>query len=237
MKIKILEDLYGMVSRLQCVYLIIDRDKQLILVDTGYFGYYKKIFKYVKQLGFKPEDIKHVLITHADGDHIGSLKKIKQYTNARIYASKKAEEYLTSGTNPRHLPSILNYFIQILSRVLIKPSKIDCYFEDGSEISLAGGIEVIRTPGHTDDHYSFWWKEKKVLFSGDVFTNFKKIQVSHSVMNFDNVAIYSSAKKLIDLNPKIICVGHGVGVWTERKKQELEELKSSISLNLNSNFP
>ncbi len=88
---------------------VIDTGKEIILVDTGtpeefpeqipdektqiYIG--EKITNYVdalKNLGYEPENVSKILITHKHPDHTGALK---YFPNAKIYASReecKAEE-------------------------------------------------------------------------------------------------------------------------------------------------
>lgn len=48
-------------------------DDYLSLVDTGVPNSEGKIFALIESLGRKRGDLKHILITHSDGDHIGSL--------------------------------------------------------------------------------------------------------------------------------------------------------------------
>ena len=53
-------------------YLLIDPNG-LILIDAGLPGSEKRILKYISGLGFKPNDLKQIIITHADFDHVGGL--------------------------------------------------------------------------------------------------------------------------------------------------------------------
>ncbi len=82
---------------------LIDTGKEVILVDTGmpagspsiatdtiYIG--SKIKDYVDalaDLGYKPEQVSKILITHKHPDHTGELRS---FPNAKIYASKEEKE-------------------------------------------------------------------------------------------------------------------------------------------------
>ena len=67
-------------------YLLIDPDG-LTLIDAGLPGSHKKILRYMAGLGYAPGDLKRILITHADYDHVGGLARSKKATGARVYAS------------------------------------------------------------------------------------------------------------------------------------------------------
>src|SRR3972149_4155604 len=68
-------------------YLIVDGDG-LTLIDTGLPGNDQRILKTITGIGRKPEDLKRIVITHADGDHVGSLAALQAVTGARVYASR-----------------------------------------------------------------------------------------------------------------------------------------------------
>jgi len=57
-------------------YLIVDPDG-LTLIDAGLPGNHKKILNYISGLGHTPSDLKRIIITHADIDHIGGLSALK----------------------------------------------------------------------------------------------------------------------------------------------------------------
>lgn len=67
-------------------YLIVDADG-LTLIDTGMPGSHKKILKYITDLGHLPSDLKRIILTHSDLDHVGGLAALKKASGARIYAS------------------------------------------------------------------------------------------------------------------------------------------------------
>jgi glyoxylase-like metal-dependent hydrolase (beta-lactamase superfamily II) len=59
-----------------------------VLIDTGIKGNSLNILSSIKSLGYKSLDLKYILITHSDGDHVGSLAALKKQTNAVVYSSQ-----------------------------------------------------------------------------------------------------------------------------------------------------
>jgi len=86
--LKVTDDVYALdATKRNYAYLILG--EETILVDTGRPGQGKAILNELKSMNIKPEDIKHILITHHDIDHIGNLALLEKETGASIWASKE----------------------------------------------------------------------------------------------------------------------------------------------------
>lgn len=92
----------GFPKKLVCHCLLIENDRELILVDTGLgtedlknpkkrLGHFHKLsgitphhifpaIDTVKKLGFDPLDVKHIILTHLDLDHAGGLSDFPHAT-------------------------------------------------------------------------------------------------------------------------------------------------------------
>jgi glyoxylase-like metal-dependent hydrolase (beta-lactamase superfamily II) len=81
--VKIAEGIYQVEGINGNVYLVEDGDK-LILIDTGLPRNHKKIISYIEALGRKPTDVSMIVLTHFHIDHVGSAKKMKELTNAKV---------------------------------------------------------------------------------------------------------------------------------------------------------
>ena len=93
---------------------LIDRDG-LTLVDTGVPGSADKIVAAIRQLGKQPSDVRHILVTHAHPDHIGSLAVLKQATGARVYAHPLDAPIIRSGSGFRPLKPAPGLVVGILA--------------------------------------------------------------------------------------------------------------------------
>jgi len=81
------------------VYLVEDGDK-LILIDTGLPRNYKKMIKYIEALGRKPTDVSMIVLTHFHIDHVGSAKKMKELTNAKVAVHEFDSDYVAGKKAP-----------------------------------------------------------------------------------------------------------------------------------------
>lgn len=114
-----------------------------ILLHTGFETTVPRIGESVTKLGFKIEDIKIILNSHAHTDHAGGHAQMKKLTRAIIMMSEADAALLASvGTND----------FTPYSREMIgyPPVQADQIIGDGDEATL-GGVTLTchLTPGHT----------------------------------------------------------------------------------------
>lgn len=131
-----------------------------ILLDSGFFETVPQIKQNVVQLGFRLDDIKILINSHAHYDHAGGLALLKDLTGARLMASQADAELLAhGGKGDFHFGDRLSY----------PPVKADRILSDGDMIEL-GGVTMTAhlTPGHTKGCTTWTMKVKEGLQQYDV---------------------------------------------------------------------
>lgn len=110
-----------------------------ILLDTGTQKMAAVVFPNIVKLGFKPADIKVMLISHAHYDHMETMETIRRITGATVAALEAEVPALVSGHDLSSNETWGHEPIQV-GRVL----------KSGEDITLGGStVKVIWTPGHT----------------------------------------------------------------------------------------
>jgi hydroxyacylglutathione hydrolase len=143
------------------VYLLIEGD-ELIVIDTGTPGNAKKIVDYVQKIGRQPSNVSTIILTHFHMDHAGSVKELKDLTNAKVAVHAEDADYV-SGEKP--LPKPKNVLFRAVSSFIkLTPVQPDIILKDKDKI---GQLTVIYTPGHTLGSIALLDQGKKVLFAGD----------------------------------------------------------------------
>ena len=139
-------------------YILVDSDG-LTVIDTGLPGSQKKILAYITSLGKTARDVKRILLTHSDLDHVGGLAALQKLTGARTYASQVEANAIAAGRASRQInPSgiSLRRVMFSLLRPFMKasPFQVDEILVDGQVLPVLGGLRVIETKGHTPGHIS-----------------------------------------------------------------------------------
>ena len=206
---RIRPEVYLIKGRASNIYLCID-DDGLALVDTGMPREQNLVLAEIERLGYQPDQLNRILITHADIDHAGSLAALQETTGARVFAGAESSRLLQSGKSPDHLPSLLQWF----SNTFFNYKPVDASYleiiEDGDEIPVLGGLLALATPGHTLDHFSFYCPSSGVLFAGDALnTRDNRLQRTAKRITADEAAANASAIRLLELTPAVFACGHG----------------------------
>lgn len=79
--------------------LLVTGDSGHVLLDAGLSQSAPLIVDNVRKLGFKPEDVKVILVSHGHFDHAGGVNAIQRYTGARVIASASTAQALQRGEN------------------------------------------------------------------------------------------------------------------------------------------
>jgi glyoxylase-like metal-dependent hydrolase (beta-lactamase superfamily II) len=188
---------------------LVREDDGLTLVDTTMGSHAADdLLKAAQEAG---GTIRRIALTHGHGDHVGGVDALKRQLgdsvqvlmpelDARIHAG----ENVVDGKLPGSWPKL--------------GTVADVRLSDGDRV---GSLEVVASPGHTPGHVAFLDTRDRSLIAGDVFTSYGHVSVSnHFYLRFPFAAMATwdkgkdadSAKKLRELNPSLLVVGHGPAV-------------------------
>ena len=204
-----------LIPNVQANSYLISEPKGLTVIDTGMPFSEKQTLRYIASLGRSANEIKRILITHADLDHYGCLAALKEASGARTFASQAEAEAMARGGSTRPVHRNIGRFQAFMIRMMGKylkptPIQVDEFLTDGQMLHVLGGLQVVETPGHSPSHLSFYAPSVHVLFCGDAMkSKDKSLRVSSSRNNWDQALVDESARKLSKLGAKIVCPGHG----------------------------
>jgi metallo-beta-lactamase class B len=131
--------------------ILITSDKGHVLIDGALPEAAKEIAANVKALGFRVEDIKVILNSHAHFDHAGGIAELQRLSGAKVWASPWSAKVFAQGELPDD-PQFgsLEPVAKIANVSVLK---------DGQTVRV-GPIELVAhfTPGHTTGGTSWTWK-------------------------------------------------------------------------------
>lgn len=124
-----------------------------ILLDSGFAETVPQIKQNIAALGFRLQDVKFLLNSHAHFDHAGGLAQLKELTGAKLMASEADAALLANGgKGDFHFGDRFSY----------SPVTTDRILRDGDRVEL-GGVTMTAhlTPGHTKGCTTWTMKVKE----------------------------------------------------------------------------
>ncbi len=123
-----------------------------VLIDGALPESAPRIAANIRSLGFRLEDVKLIINSHAHFDHAGGIAALQKLSGARVAASPWTADVLKRGMSPRDDPQFGS--LPAIARV----ARVD-KFKNG-ETLRAGGVAVTAhfTPGHTPGGTSWTWR-------------------------------------------------------------------------------
>lgn len=178
-------------------YLIKSEDThKAVLIDPGAAP--RHLLDYIKDI-----QIEAILLTHAHFDHIGGVEEIRKLKHCPVYIHELEKDWLTDGELNGSLrwPELGGE---------IRAGEADELLKEGQTLHFLGhAFEVLHTPGHSPGSVSFYLKEQRMVFSGDVL--FRLSVGRTDLPGGSSRELYASIhEKLFTMEEETICFpGHG----------------------------
>ena len=206
--------------------LVLDAKNGNTLVDTGLPGQEEAIASALADAGIGARDLRRIILTHQDLDHVGSGAALVRRSGARVMAHAADAPYIEGELRPLKVtPEMLErrpQMREVLER--LEPVGVDERLEDTERLELAGGIRVIFTPGHTPGHLSLYLERSKVLVAGDALTaEGGRLNGPNPSATLDVREAARSVRRLAELDVKTIVCYHG-GVVGEDANGQLRRV-------------
>ncbi len=190
---------------------LVEQEDGYILIDTGLNKNRKQMEIFLNSRNIGVGDIKLIIITHGDFDHIGNCAYLKKKYCCQVAMHKDDEVMATEGNMfyNRRKPMFL---IRMLASMMFRFGSDDrfspdIYLKENDDfIEYGFNAKAVSIPGHSKGSIGIL-TEKGDLFCGDLLENFKK--PSLSMILDDKVNAKKSLDKLKELDVGNVYPGHG----------------------------
>ncbi len=211
--IEVTPGVYQLTDRFVNLYLIVETE-ELTLIDAGIAGSsVNRVLRAIADLNRRPQDLRRILITHADPDHYGGANELRSATGARVLAGALAVNAMTKGIMSREVRGnpVVRGLFGLFGRLMpTVPTPVDELLVPGQVLPVLGGLRVIASPGHTPDHLSFYAPVPRLLFAGDSLNaTGGKLRFVDGPVTWDYQRGLQSLREQAALGAEIIVVGHG----------------------------
>ncbi|MCA6067794.1 MBL fold metallo-hydrolase [Chryseobacterium sp. RG1] len=200
-----------------------------VLVDSGIRSSYATVKNALRKIPV----YQHVL-THAHADHQGCSDQICAEFEIPLLCHPDEVFRTETGMVTNDYPTPQHWVAKLQQKYWAgQGHKVERTIVENDRI---GNFRVIETPGHSAGHISLFREHDGLLIIGDAATNMNLLttatglRLPPNLFTSDQQRNIRSLQKLADLNPAIICFGHGPVMRNNDRKFEQFVAKSSGQL-------
>ncbi len=188
---------------------LVREDDGLTLVDTMLSGSAEGILASAQALG---TPITRIVLTHAHGDHAGSLDALAQRLPGAEIAISAREARLMAGDRALLADEPDSKLRGGWPQVATQPTRL---LEDGDRV---GSLRVVAAPGHTPGHIALFDERDATLIAGDALSTLGGVSTTGRInprfplvgmSTWDRPTANRTAALLRTLDPAALAVGHG----------------------------
>ena len=194
-----------------------------ILIDVGAPKALPQIVEHIRKLGFKVEDIRYILNSHAHHDHAAGIAELQKLSGATVLASPASLDVISSGQPDKTDPQ----FPDLVPQTPVTKIRV---IHNGEVVRL-GPIALTAhfTPGHTKGGTSWTWQSTENRRMANMVYADSLYALSGNGVRFSDNLGYPNAKAAVEgsiatvesLKCDVLVAAHPElsGLWERKAKQ------------------
>jgi glyoxylase-like metal-dependent hydrolase (beta-lactamase superfamily II) len=202
------------------VYLV-DTPEGVTVIDAGLAGQWKEFVTELAAMGRSVDDVRGVVLTHGDGDHIGFAERLRRDHGVPVFvheadaarargevSSKPEWGHLKLGATTRFL-----WYALRKNGLRTTPVAEVVPVRDGDVLDLPGSPRIIGLPGHSPGSVAIHVPAADAVFVGDALTTRHVLTGAlgpqPAPFTDDPAGAIASLQRLAGLDATWVLPGHG----------------------------
>jgi glyoxylase-like metal-dependent hydrolase (beta-lactamase superfamily II) len=136
---------------------LIDTPEGITLIDAGLPGHWRDLQRELRSLGRSAADIRGLVLTHGDSDHIGFAERLRREHGVPVYVHSADAVRARTGEKPKtpagpmRLGPAIGFFWYALRKNGLRTTYVSEVVEvsDGQVLDLPGNPVIVPMPGHS----------------------------------------------------------------------------------------
>ena len=193
----------------------------ITLIDAGLPGHWRDLQRELALVGKSVTDIKGVVLTHGDSDHVGFAERLRRERGVPVYVHAADADRAKGGDKPKlamgpmRIGATTGFFAYALRKGGVRTHHLSevVEVEDGQVLPLPGAPVVIGMPGHSPGSIAVFVPSVRAVFVGDALTTRHVLTgragLQPAPFTDEPAVALDSLERLAGLDAEWILPGHG----------------------------
>lgn len=191
------------------------------VIDAGLAGHWRELVAELASIGRSVDDIKGVILTHGDSDHVGFAERLRRDHGVPVYVHADDAARAKGGPKPSNakqsmkLGPLLTFTAYTLRKGGARTTWLTEVVEvqHGATLDLPGSPQIIGMPGHSPGSLAVFVPAVDAVFVGDALTTRHVLtgQEGPQAAPFTDepAQAMTSLRAIVDTKAKWVLPGHG----------------------------
>lgn len=157
---------------------LVDLPEGITLVDAGLPGHWRDLQRELEDIGRPLSDIRGLVLTHGDSDHIGFAERLRQEAGVPVFIHSADAHRVRTGEKPKtpmgpaRVGATLGFLAYGIRKNALRTRHVGEVREvaDGEVLDLPGAPVVVGMPGHSPGSIAVHIPAVDAVFVGDALT-------------------------------------------------------------------
>jgi glyoxylase-like metal-dependent hydrolase (beta-lactamase superfamily II) len=219
---KLADSLHRVGSDIVAAYLVAD-ERGVTVIDAGLAGQWNELIAELRSMGRSLTDVRAVLLTHGDSDHVGFAERLRTEAGVPVYVHEADAARARGGPKPKTVmrPVRVGPMLRFLwyagrcgglwTRYLTEVRPLT----GGETLDLPGSPRVFHVPGHSPGSVAYHVPAVDAVFVGDALTTGPHVMTGElgprpAPFTDDPAEARASLSKIEATGARWVLPGHGV---------------------------
>ena len=203
---------------------LIDTPEGITLIDAGLPGHWRDLLAELKAIGKSTADIKGLVLTHGDTDHIGFAERLRTEAGVPVYVHTEDADRARTGAKAKtgsekfKLGPTLGFLVYAIRKNGIRTRYLGEVTEvgDGEVLDLPGSPRIVSMPGHSPGSVAVHVPTADAVCVGDALTSRHVLTgrtgPGPAPFTDDRALALDSLDRIADLEASWVLPGHGAPI-------------------------
>lgn len=201
---------------------LLETPRQAAIIECGNAASTGRILNVLERRGWRPEQVRHVIVTHVHLDHAGGAGRLLEaLPEAALFVHPRGARHMI---DPARLEASARAvygdeaFDAMYGALVPVPTDRVVALDDGARLAIDGReLRFMDTPGHARHHFCVWDRQTRGWFTGDTFgISYRDFDTDRgpfifptaTPIQFDPPTLVKSIERLMAENPDFMYLTH-----------------------------